>query len=87
MADLVSVIGRAGLAGLAPTALSGVADSRARRMMLAGQKLIEPSRSLYEHLYLKGEQPDVVMVRMGWSAQEFDQRRATLLRTLMSASQ
>lgn len=83
MDDLVGVIGRAGLGAQALPA----SDSRARRMMLAAQKLAEPSRSLYDRLFIKGEPDEVVQKALNMTRHEFNGQRTSMLRALMSASQ
>ena len=72
-----------GQAGMTPV----VVGSRARRMMLASQKLVEPSRSLYDRLFLKGEAADTVRLCLNMTPVEFNDQRAVMLRALMTAAQ
>lgn len=69
----------------APAAPAG--DSRARRMMLAAQKLAEPSFSLFNLLFINGETPESVQRNLKMTPEEFSRKRTNMLRSLMTASQ
>lgn len=88
-AGLGLAIGQAGMkssfSALEP--VSVVAGSRARLMMLASQKLVEPSRSLYDRLFIKGEAADTVRLYLNMTPVEFNDQRAIMLRALMTAAQ
>lgn len=63
------------------------AGSRVRRMLLAAGRLSEPSRTLFDRLFLVGEKETAVRNSMGLTEQEFDRQHENMLRALMSATQ
>jgi hypothetical protein len=73
--------------GTAVTPVTGDASSRVRRLLLAAGVLAEPSRTLFDRMFLRGEKAAVVRSSLGLSEQEFGMQHTNMLRALMSATQ
>jgi hypothetical protein len=61
--------------------------SYATRLLAASGRLTEPSKTVFERLYIRGQQEDVVCHDLCLSSDEFAQIKSSVLRTLMIAAQ
>lgn len=57
-----------------------------RNMQLAAARLAAPSKLLFERLYLRGENDEVVRRDMNIPVADFKNQKSALLRTLMIAT-
>lgn len=56
------------------------------RLLAASSLLQEPAKSLFERVFLRGDNEEVVRHELRLSADAFAQVRSSMLRTLMAAS-
>lgn len=56
------------------------------RLLAASSLLQEPAKSLFERVFLRGDNEEVVRRELRLSADAFAQVRSSMLRTLMAAS-
>lgn len=57
-----------------------------RNLTMAAQKLSEPASTLFERLYLRGEDEGSVRTSLRMTSAEFEAQRSTMLRSLMTAT-
>lgn len=62
-------------------------SSYATRLLAASSRLSEPSKSIFDRLFIRGESEEAVCRELNLSFEAFAQIRSSTLRTLMIAAQ
>lgn len=69
-----------------PAPRGGLVRQLAHNLILAASKLPEPYFGLYDRLYLQGANESEVCEAMRYSRQEFEQKKAEMLRMIHCAT-